>query len=118
MRTWLHRLGLLIHSTAGYVDPPAKFTFDDDERILINRKDAPYPKDLEAAKQLWRERLRFEYLQERLGKIATKKKPEANGTEKKADAKLRLFDPDDGNKEIVRGSGTHFVRKVQNRRMP
>ena len=51
-----------------------KFTFDTDERILINRKELPYPADLDAAKKLWRERLRFEYLQELLGKIGAKKK--------------------------------------------
>ena len=51
-----------------------KFTFDTDERITINRKGAPYPADLDGAKQLWRERLRFEYLQELLGKIGARKK--------------------------------------------
>jgi carboxyl-terminal processing protease len=60
-----------------------QFTFDADERILINRKDAPYPESLEAAKQFWRERLRFEYLQEKLGKVATRKKPEPKAIEKK-----------------------------------
>ena len=51
-----------------------KFTFDGDERILINRKEVPYPADLVEAKKLWRERLRFEYLQELLGKIGARKK--------------------------------------------
>jgi carboxyl-terminal processing protease len=50
-----------------------KFTFDADDRILINRKDSPYPADLNEAKRLWRERLRFEYLQELLGKIGARK---------------------------------------------
>src|SRR6267143_4180232 len=52
-----------------------KFQFDDDERILINRKDASYPRDLDEAKQLWRQRLRFEYLQEKLGQQEARKKP-------------------------------------------
>ena len=51
-----------------------KFTFDTDERITINRKELPYPADLDEAKKLWRERLRFEYLQELLGKIGARKK--------------------------------------------
>src|SRR6266496_2559618 len=51
-----------------------KFQFEDDERILLNRKDAPYPRDLDEAKQLWRQRLRFEYLQEKLGQQETNKK--------------------------------------------
>ena len=50
-----------------------KFTFDTDERITINRKDLPYPADLNEAKKLWRQRLRFEYLQELLGKIDARK---------------------------------------------
>jgi len=51
-----------------------KFTFDTDDRILINRKQVPYPADLDEAKKLWRERLQFEYLQELLGKIGARKK--------------------------------------------
>jgi hypothetical protein len=43
------------------------FTFDDDDRYLKNRKDEPRSKDMESARRLWRERLRYEYLQEKLG---------------------------------------------------
>lgn len=43
-----------------------KFTFDTDERILVNRKDQQRPADLEEAKKLWRDRVRYEYLQEKL----------------------------------------------------
>ncbi|HEX4644923.1 MAG TPA: carboxy terminal-processing peptidase, partial [Verrucomicrobiae bacterium] len=32
----------------------------------LNRKNLPYPKDLDEARQLWRERVRYEYLQEKL----------------------------------------------------
>jgi carboxyl-terminal processing protease len=60
-----------------------KFTFDADERITINRKDSPYPADLNEAKKLWRERLRFEYLQELLGKIGAHKKDLAAAGKKK-----------------------------------
>jgi C-terminal peptidase prc len=60
-----------------------KFTFDTDERITINRKEMPYPKDLEEAQKLWRERLRFEYLQELLGKIGAHKKNQAAALKKK-----------------------------------
>jgi len=58
-----------------------KFTFDTDERITINRKDMPYPTDLDEAKKLWRQRLRFEYLQELLGKIDARKKKLATAKE-------------------------------------
>ncbi len=51
-----------------------KFDFNSDERITINRKGLAAPKDVTEAKQLWRERLRFEYLQELLGKRGNVKK--------------------------------------------
>jgi carboxyl-terminal processing protease len=73
-----------------YVDELLKneqFTFDADERILVNRKDAPYPKDIDEARKLWRERLRFEYLQERLVKIgARKKKDKAENAAREGEA--------------------------------
>jgi carboxyl-terminal processing protease len=53
-----------------------KFAFDTDERIKVNRKDSAYPKDLDEAKALWRQRLRFDYLQEHLAKLDAKKKTE------------------------------------------
>lgn len=44
-----------------------KFRFNvPDEKILIDRRKAPFPKDLNEAKDLWRQRLRYEYLQEKL----------------------------------------------------
>jgi carboxyl-terminal processing protease len=52
-----YAMGLLEHE---------KFTFDGQDRYLLNRKEEPRPKDLETAKQLWRDRLRYEYLQEKL----------------------------------------------------
>src|SRR5258708_16794195 len=74
-----------------------KFDFATDERITINRHESPYPADLNEAKKLWRERLRFEYLQERLGKIDARKQAEVAAakpqksvptvTEKKVDTK-------------------------------
>ena len=45
-----------------------KFRFNTDERILLDRRDAPYPKNLAEAKRLWRQRLLFEYLQEKLNR--------------------------------------------------
>ncbi len=72
-----NRFVMRLQQRVAYVDEllkTEKFTFDTDERVLLNRKDQPYPKDLDAAKKLWRDRLRFEYLQERLGKIDAKAK--------------------------------------------
>ncbi len=45
-----------------------KFKFNTDENILLDRRHSPYPKDLTEARQLWSQRLRFEYLQEKLSR--------------------------------------------------
>jgi carboxyl-terminal processing protease len=57
-----------------------KFTFDGDDRIPVSRKEMPYPANLDEAKKLWRQRLRFEYLQELLGKIGARNKDLAAAT--------------------------------------
>lgn len=46
-----------------------KFDFTADDSFAIDRKNAPHPADLDAAKKLWREYLRYEYLQEKLNKV-------------------------------------------------
>jgi carboxyl-terminal processing protease len=43
-----------------------KFDFTTDEKFSYDRKDAAHPADLAAAKALWRQQLRYEYLQEKL----------------------------------------------------
>jgi carboxyl-terminal processing protease len=45
-----------------------KFKFDGDDRYRLDREGIPFPKDLEEAKALWRQHLRFEILQEILAK--------------------------------------------------
>lgn len=64
-----------------------KFTFDTDEKIMINRHEQPYPKDLNEAKQLWKQRVRFEYLQEKLGKYEARKKAKNSPAKDNKDAK-------------------------------
>src|SRR6185437_4509499 len=49
-----------------------KFNFTSDERILLDRKNAPYPKDLNAAKKLWAQRLRYEFLMEKVNRETQK----------------------------------------------
>ncbi len=56
-----------------------KFEFKSDERVAINRKDLPYPKDLDEAHKLWRQNLRLEYLQEKLGLEDARKSSRTNG---------------------------------------
>jgi carboxyl-terminal processing protease len=62
-----------------------RFTFDTDERVVINRKELPYPKNMDEARKLWRDRLRAEYLQEKLAESGARKKA-ARGAPKEADA--------------------------------
>ncbi|HTD65916.1 MAG TPA: hypothetical protein VK846_05225, partial [Candidatus Limnocylindria bacterium] len=48
-----------------------EFEFKGQDRYTLNRKDAPRPKDLNEAKALWRDRVRFEWLSEVLNKEQT-----------------------------------------------
>ena len=43
-----------------------KFDFTSDDTFAYDRKDAAYPADIAAAKALWSQQLRYEYLQEKL----------------------------------------------------
>jgi carboxyl-terminal processing protease len=45
-----------------------KFKFNTDEKIQIDRRHEPFPKDLAEAQQLWRQQVRYEYLQDKLGR--------------------------------------------------
>jgi carboxyl-terminal processing protease len=44
------------------------FKFTADEKIQLDRRHAPFPKDLDEAKQLWRQHLRYDFLQEKLAR--------------------------------------------------
>jgi carboxyl-terminal processing protease len=63
-----------------------KFKFNADEKIQVDRRHAPFPKDLNEAEQLWRQRIRFDYLQDKLsreitetnGEFTVKLPPDAN----------------------------------------
>lgn len=72
------------------------FVFNTDEQVIVNRKDEPAPRDLDEARHLWRQRLRSEYLGEKVAKYAAKKKTErdeAEGkTKKKDDASSRSLE--------------------------
>ena len=75
-----------------------KFQFDTEERMVVNRHEAPYPADLDEAKQLWGQRLHFEYLQEKLAKHGAKAaKKDAGFT-----ATISITDPDTGQPVVKR----------------
>ncbi len=62
---FMHRL----EQRASYVQDllaSEKFEFKDNDSYVFNRHESPWPKDLNDARQLWRQRLRYEYLQEKL----------------------------------------------------
>jgi carboxyl-terminal processing protease len=61
------------------------FDFTTDERYGYDRKNAPRPRDLAAAQPLWRQQLRFEYLQE---KLADKKDADIAQTLSRRSARL------------------------------
>jgi carboxyl-terminal processing protease len=44
------------------------FEFAGSDRYTPNRKEAPWPKDMAEARNLWRQHLRYEYLQEKLAR--------------------------------------------------
>jgi carboxyl-terminal processing protease len=67
-----------------------KFTFDTEERVMLNRRDAEPPRDVDEAKKLWRQRLRSEYLQEKLAKYAAKKKAERNPSANKTNTVVEV----------------------------
>lgn len=54
---------------AAYVDEllrEGKLNFDNDGQIELDRRDSPWPKNLAEAQKLWRDRLRYEFLQDKL----------------------------------------------------
>jgi len=56
---------------AAYVEELLKedrFKFNTDERFELDRRHAPFPANLDEAQTLWQQRLRYEYLQEKLGR--------------------------------------------------
>jgi carboxyl-terminal processing protease len=83
-----------------YVDEALKtekFEFTADDKITVNRHDSPYPKTLDEAKQLWRERLRYEYLMEKISRETQKAKAQvsaARGDSGKGDTNNVLSTPE------------------------
>ena len=49
-----------------------KFDFTAEDRVVLNRHDLPYPKSLDEAKDIWRQRLRYEYLMEKISRETQK----------------------------------------------
>ncbi|HEX7470439.1 MAG TPA: carboxy terminal-processing peptidase, partial [Verrucomicrobiae bacterium] len=73
-----------------------KFIFDTDEHIITDRRELAYPKDLDEAKQLWRGRLRYEYLTEKISRIESEKR-KTNSIASKASNVIFKVDKDFAN---------------------
>ena len=90
-----------INERIAYVNELLKteqFVFNSDETITINRKDEPAPLDLTEARYLWRQRLLSEYLGEKVGKLAAKKKKERDEAEAKEKKKKPTVKSDETKK--------------------
>ena len=74
-----------------------KFKFTADEKISLDRRHAAFPKDLDEAEALWRQQLRYEYLQEKLSREIV----ETNGT-------LIIKLPADAAKDIATRMESHY----------
>src|SRR5215469_14702872 len=58
-----------LHQRVAYSDELLKhdnFKFTSDEEVRVNRKDAPYPQNLDEAKRIWRQQLLWDFLREKL----------------------------------------------------
>ena len=86
-----------------------KFDFTGEDRYALDRRKASYPKDLEEAKQLWRQHLRYEYLQEKLN--LEKPKPAVGGKPKAKDGKNEADAPSGTiAEEIVKTLSRRYAR--------
>ena len=54
-----------------------KFDFTANDRTTLNRHDLPYPKNLDEAKSIWRQRLRYEFLMEKINRESNTNAPAA-----------------------------------------
>jgi carboxyl-terminal processing protease len=84
-----------------------KFDFTTDERITLNRHDSPYPKDIDEAKKIWRDRLRYEYLMEKINRETQKTNTTATAAADKSAPVKSMHD------EIVETLGKSYHRTVK-----
>ncbi len=82
-----------------YVDELLKednFKFSADDKIELDRRHAPFPKDMDEAQDLWRQEVRYDYLKEKLAREVS----ETNGT-------FTVKLPPDANSNIIAGLEKH-----------
>jgi carboxyl-terminal processing protease len=86
-----------------------KFDFTSNDRITLNRHESPYPKNLDEAKKIWRDRLRYEYLSEKISR-ETKKTNETATADVKTD---KSSPPKSMHDDIVEALGKSYHRTVK-----
>ena len=99
-----------LRAHVAYVDEllkTEKFDFTTDERVTLNRHELPYPKNLDEAKKIWRDRLRYEYLMEKVSR-------ETQKTNTTADAKSdKSTSPKPMHEAIVETLGKSYHRTLK-----
>ncbi len=105
-----HRYIDRLRQHVAYVDEllkTEKFDFTSNDRVLWNRKDAPYPQNLDEAKKIWRDRLRYEYLMEKINRETQK----TNATS--SAASTNSAPPKSMHDEIVETLGKGYHRSLK-----
>jgi len=76
-----------------------KFEFTGDDRYNFDRRKAPYPKDLDDAKKMWRQHLRYEYLEEKLN-VDSSKSASSKATSKSSRPVVKPEDAREGDTKV------------------
>ncbi len=88
-----------------------KFDFTANDRLLVNRHELPYPKNLDEAKDIWRQRLRYEYLME---KISRESKTNATAAATAQDTNtVAAANPKSTHDQIVETLGKSYHRTLK-----
>ncbi len=93
-----------------------KFEFTTDERIQTNRKESPFPADLDDARRLWLQRLRYEYLDEKLALAGKTNSSVARATKLDAPVTLKKSEHDEIVDTLTRryNRNLHFFHELDN----
>lgn len=71
-----------------------QFVFEDTDPILLNRREAEFPADLDEAQSLWHDRLRYEFLEEKLALIEGRRKADEEKAEQTDEQDAEAVDDD------------------------
>ena len=99
-----------LHQHVAYVDELLKtenFEFTSNDRVTLNRHESPYPKDIDEAKKIWRDRLRYEYLAEKISRETQKTNSTASAKSDKSGPPKSMHD------EIVAALGKSYHRTLK-----